>query len=113
MYLRLKALPPEPTYTAEEIEQASGGKWLTPPPKNWTCNGMFDIQKPRTGGLAVINQRVPKEFIGKINRQLAGFICTNPAPLVEFNRPILVAENIDDTVARLTKFFSSIDGQGE
>lgn len=109
--LEIESLPPEPTYTAEEIEQVSGGKWFTPPPKNWNCNGMFSARPVKAGCLAVVNQDgnfgVSEKLIGKVARQLAGFICTNPEPLVEFNRPILVTSNIKDAIENLSALFKA------
>lgn len=106
--LEVENLPPEPTYTAKEIEQVSGGKWLNPPPKAWTCNGMFYKRPAKAGCLAVIRQGglgVSEQYVGKIARQLAGFICTEPESLAELNRPILVVEDIQEAVKKLKDFF--------
>ena len=115
--LEIESLPPEQTYSAELIEKASGCKWLTPPPEGWSCNGMFFAHPLKTGALAVINQGegvgISPEVAGKIFRQMAGFICTNPVPLLPFKRPILVTSNPKETIKKLSALFSKIDGLGE
>ncbi len=115
--LEIESLPPEQTYSAELIEKASGCKWLTPPPEGWSCNGMFFAHPLKTGALAVINQGegvgISPEVAGKIFRQMAGFICTNPVPLLQFKRPILVTSNPKETIKKLSALFSKIDGLGE
>ena len=104
--LEIENLPPEPIYTAEQIEKASGCKWLMPPPENWTCNGMFSARPPKVDCLAVIDQGdgvgISEELAGKIFRQMAGFICTNPEPLLKFNRPLLVTSNLKATLEKLS-----------
>ena len=42
-----------------------------------------------------------------IFRQMVGFICTDPTPLVKFERSILVIVNLKDTVAKLDAFCAS------
>ena len=106
--LEIENLPPEPTYSAEEIQKVSGDKWLTPPPEGWVCNGMFYSRPLRAGCLAAVNQGagigISEQIISKIFRQVAGFICDNPEPLLKYNRPILVTSNLKDTVEKLAAF---------
>ena len=105
----VEELPPEPSYTAEEIQKVSGGKWLAPPNENWTCKGMFYSRPFKVDCLAVVNQGdgigITKDRLIKIARQVAGIICVNPEPLKEFNLPILVTDNINETINNLKKFF--------
>lgn len=109
--LEIESLPPEPTYTAEEIEQASGGKWLVPPPAGWTCNGIFYTRPLRAGYIAVVNQGtglgIDLNNIGVIFNQMAALLCVNPEPLRKFNRPLLVTTNLKDTIAKLDAFCAS------
>ena len=107
--LEVEELPPELSYTAEEIQTVSGGKWLVPPNKDWYCNGMFYSRPFKVDCLAVVNQGdgigITKDRLNKITRQVAGIICVNPEPLKEFNLPILVTDNIKETVKKLAEFF--------
>ena len=115
--LEIENLPPEPIYTAEQIEKASDCKWLTPPPEDWICNGMFYARPLRAGYMAVINQGdgvgIDEQTIRVIFRQLAGIICVNPEPLKKFNRPLLVTSNVKDTIEKLSALFNNIGGQDE
>ena len=97
--LEIESLPPEPIYSAELIEQVSGCKWLTPPPKGWACNGIFYARPPKAGQLMAIEN---EELAKKIFRQMAGFICTNPEPFLKFNRPLLVTTNLKETIEKLS-----------
>ena len=97
--LEIESLPPEPIYSAEQIEQVSGCKWLTPPPKGWACNGIFYARPPKAGQLMAIEN---EELAKKIFRQMAGFICTNPEPFLKFNRPLLVTTNLKETIEKLS-----------
>ena len=107
--LEIENLPPEPTFSAEEIAQVSGGKWIIPPPKDWTCNGIFSARPFKADYLAAVNQvdgkGISENLIGHIFNQMAGLVCTNPEPLKKFNRPILVTSNLKDTVEKLSAFF--------
>lgn len=109
--LEIESLPPEPTYTAEEIEQASGGKWLVPPPAGWTCNGIFYTRPLRAGYIAVVNQGaglgIDLNTISVIFNQIAALLCVNPESLRKFNRPLLVTTNLKDTIAKLDAFCAS------
>ena len=115
--LEIESLPPEQTYSAVLIEKASGCKWFTPPPKGWTCKGMFSTRPVKVDCLAVIDQGdgvgISEELASSIFRQMAGFICTNPVPLLQFNRPLLVTSNPKETIEKLSALFSKIGGLGE
>ena len=100
--LEIENLPPEPIYSAAQIEQASGCKWLTPPPKGWACNGIFYTRPPKAGQLMAIES---EELASKIFRQVAGFVCTNPEPLIKFNRPLLVTKNLKETIEKLSALY--------
>ena len=104
--LEIESLPPEPIYSAEQIEEMSGCKWFVPPTKNWSCNGMFYARPFRANYLAAIDQGqgigISEEIAEYIFRQMAGFICVNPTPLLKFNRPLLVTKNLKETIAKLS-----------
>ena len=104
--LEMENLPPLPKYTAAQIAEVTGCSWLAPPPENWSCNGIFSARPIRPGFLAIVNQGqgvgIPEKILEKIFRQVAGFICVNPKPLLKFNRPILVTSNIKDTIEKLS-----------
>lgn len=104
--LEIESLPPEPTYTAEEIQRLSGCQWLKPPPEGWTCNGIFYKRPIRAGQIAVVNQGdgagIDEKLAQNLHRQLAGFICVNPEPFAALNRPILVTTNTKDTVEKIS-----------
>ena len=109
--LEIEKLPPEPKYSAEQIEQHGDGKWLKPPPDNWFCNGMFSSAPFRAGALAVIDQGegvgIDDKTLANIFRQCAGFICVKPTEnLIKRNRPILVTSNVKDTIEKLNAFFA-------
>ena len=109
--LETEKLPPEPTYTAEEIEKASGCEWLMPPPKGWSCNGIFYSYPFKAGYLAAVNQGdgigIKEQLLVKTFRQFAGLICVDPTPLIKFKLPILVTSDIKSTVEKLSAFFVS------
>lgn len=107
--LEIEKLPPEPTYTAEQIAEATGCRWVSPPPKDWVCNGMFYSMPLRAGYLAVVNQEsgvgVSENFFRITFRQFAGFICTNPEPLEKYKQPMLLTSDPQETIDKLETFF--------
>ena len=60
--------------------------------------------------LAVIDQGsgigIDPKTIGKIFRQCAGIVCTNPEELLKYKKPLLVTTDIADTVQRLKVLFN-------
>ena len=104
--LAIESLPPELTYSAEQIEKLSGCKWLAPPPEGWACNGIFYSRPFRVNHLVAVEQGqgigISEKELAKIFRQMAGFICVNPEPLLKFNRPILLTSNLKDTLEKLS-----------
>ena len=103
--LEIENLPPEPTYSAEQIKKISGGKWFKKPPEDWICNGIFYARPLRAGYIAAVDQGcgmgIMERTINVIFRQLAGLICVNPAPLIKFNLPIL---EVTDVKVAIEKF---------
>ena len=105
----IEKLPPEPTYTAEQIAEASGCIWVDTPNEEWCCRGMFYSKPFRAENLAVIDQGEGigikvKELRG-IFRNCAGFICTNPDSVEKYERPRLLTLNPQETIEKLSKFF--------
>lgn len=107
--LEIESLPPEPSYSAEEIQFVCDGEWIISPPEDWTCNGIIFAEMFQAGNLVVVDQGagigMSEQRIRTIFRQAAGFICTNPTSLVRFNRPILVVSNIKETMERISELF--------
>ena len=104
--LEIENLPPEPTFSAEEIAQVSGGKWIISPPEDWTCNGIFSTRPVKVNHLAAVDQGegvgISEKIVGKVFRQLAGLICTNPEPLMKYNLPILAVSNLNDALEKIS-----------
>ena len=102
---------PEPAFNAEQIAQASGCQWLKTPSDAWTCNGIFSSRPFRAGALAVVGQGeklgISNKIIEIIFRQCAGFVCTQPEPLLKYGRPILVTKNLRETTQKLKAFCTS------
>ncbi len=102
--LEIEKLPPEPTFTAEEIQRASGCEWLKTPPEDWSCNGMIYARPLKVGCLAVAENDeigISTQVIDKIFRQLAGIICVDPEPFLKYKIPLLVTANVNDTIKKL------------
>ena len=104
--LEIENLPPEPIYTAEQIQKMSGCRWYIPPNENWICNGIFYSRPVRPGYVAVVDQGdgvgISEQSVSKTFRQLAGLICVDPEPLMKFNRPILVTSNLKETIKKIS-----------
>ena len=45
---------------------------------------------------------ISEKLISKIFRQVAGFICVNPKPLLKYDRPILVTSNLKETIEKIS-----------
>ena len=104
--LEIENLPPEPTYSAEQIEKISGGKWFKKPLEDWICNGIFYARPLRAGYIAAVDQGcgmgIKEQTINVIFRQLAGLLCVNPTPLVKFNLPILEVADVKIAIEKLS-----------
>lgn len=108
--LEVESWPPEPKYSAKQIEEAAGCSWVTPPPEDWSCSGFIYSEPFRTGYLALVDQGAgiganPKKLSNKF-RQVAGIICTDPKDFEKYKRPVLVTSNPQETVEKLSKFFT-------
>ena len=105
----MEQLPPEPTYTAEQIAEASGCVWATKPSEDWCCRGLFYSKPYRAEYLIVVDQGegtgIKRKDLGGIFRACAGIICTDPEDLEKFDRPKLLTLNPQETIEKLTKFF--------
>ncbi len=109
--LEIENLPPEPEFSAEEVAEASGCTWFEPPPEGWTCHGLFYEEPFKPGYLAVVDQGagfgIKKKLLKSTFRQCAGIICTDTEPFAEYNCPMLLTLNPQETVEKLEKFFAS------
>ena len=113
--LEIEKLPPEPKYTAGQIVEATGCRWVSPPSKNWTCNGVFYSKPLRAGYLAVVDQGsgvgISEALLRNTFRQYAGFICTNPEKLEKYKRPILLTSNPQETLEKLSAYFAAAEAE--
>lgn len=113
--LEIESLPSEPKYTAEQIINASSCQFVAPPPPEWYCHGIFFARPLRTGYLAVIDQGSKigiRESTAKIIcNQMAGFICTDPEPLMKYKRPILVTKDIKSTIQQIFDFLCDLNSR--
>ncbi len=110
--LEIENLLPEPQFSAKQIAQACGCRWLKTPADTWSCNGMFYAAPFRAGALAVIDQGngigISEKSIRTLFRQCAGFICTQPSDdIIKRNRPILLTSNVNDTIEKLNALFDA------
>lgn len=109
----IEQLPPEPTYTAEQIAEASGCVWVEPPSEDWCCRGLFHSKPYRAEYLVVVDQGegvgIKKKELAGIFRACAGIICTDPEELEKLERPKLVTLNPKETIEKLSKFFKADD----
>ncbi len=109
--LDFEQLPQPCKWSAWQIANYAKCTWFRQPSNNWSCGGISFAAPFRAGDLVVVKQSdtekygFSKDTIRHIFRQCSGLVCTKPEELVQFNKPLLISYDIEDTINKLSFLF--------
>ncbi|MEC3950782.1 UDP-N-acetylmuramoyl-tripeptide--D-alanyl-D-alanine ligase [Sphingobium sp. HWE2-09] len=100
---------PEPGWTARSIMQATGGRWMAPPPADWRAHGLC-IYAPsfRAGDMAVVQGRdgergLTRTRMDALTPRPAAIITSAPDRLPATDTPVLAVADTDDAILALAR----------
>jgi UDP-N-acetylmuramoyl-tripeptide--D-alanyl-D-alanine ligase len=102
-----------PTWTASQIETATGGTWICSPPDQWLASGLCTYAPAMQPGNMVV-MRGEKDAVGivphmlpKLGHRPAGIMTTDPAQVSSKEIPILQVGDLSEAVLAMARYARS------
>lgn len=93
-----------PAWTAAQVEEATGGSWLTPPPADWTASGLCTYAPAMQPGNLVAtrppggSRGVPLQTLGSMRSQPAGIIAPDTGRIEAPGTPVLRVADVGEAI---------------
>lgn len=101
------ALPVESGWTARNVMQATGGRWVVPPPADWRAEGLCIFPPSLRDGEVVVmrgtagERGIPPRLIDRLRPQASAIITSAPDRLATTDVPVLAVPNNDEAILAL------------
>ncbi|WP_420144566.1 UDP-N-acetylmuramoyl-tripeptide--D-alanyl-D-alanine ligase [Sphingobium sp.] len=102
-----KAMPTDHGWTARSVVQATGGRWLSPPPAGWGANGLCIFPPSlRDGEMVVMRGRegergIASRMIDQLAPKAAAIITSAPQRFAGHALPLLAVPDNDEAILAL------------
>ncbi|MEC3910177.1 UDP-N-acetylmuramoyl-tripeptide--D-alanyl-D-alanine ligase [Sphingobium sp. CR2-8] len=102
--------PPESGWTARSVAQATGGRWIAPPPADWSAQGLciFPLSQ-RPGDMVVVRGRegergIAPRAIDSVKPRASAIITSAPERFAASGLPVLAVQDNDDAILALGRY---------
>ncbi|MCL1960660.1 MAG: CapA family protein, partial [Desulfovibrionaceae bacterium] len=94
-----------PCWSADELAQATGGRWAVPPPPGWQAVGLCSSMAAFSpGALAVRELGIAPAQLRDLRHYLAGVICEKPEKCLELGIPVLAVPAMKAALRNIGKY---------
>lgn len=101
------ALPAESGWSARSVCQATGGRWVVPPPAEWQADGLCIFPPSLRDGEMVVmrgtagERGIPPRLIDRLQPQASAIITSAPERFAHIGLPVLAVPNNDEAILAL------------